>query len=106
MTPLDFVIAGLALWRVSALLSYEAGPAKIFVEFREIFGITHDDKGRPNSWPDTWIAGVLTCIWCLSVNLALPFGLLWFAFPSVMFVLSLPFALSALAIIVEKWTDG
>lgn len=106
MTTLDFVIAGLALWRVSALLSYEEGPKQMFLKFREQFGIRHDDKGRPNVWPDTWIAGVLSCVWCLSVNLAIPCAILWFLLPDVARVISLPFALSALAIIVEKWADG
>lgn len=106
MNALDFVIAGLALWRVSALLSYETGPKWGLVRFRELFRIAHDDSGRPNAWPDTWAAGVLTCVWCLSLNLALPVVILWLLWPDMARVISLPFALSAIAILIEKVADG
>ena len=105
MSAIDLAIAGLALWRISALLSYEMGPKGIFVTFREHFGIVHRPDGRPDSWPDTWIAGVLACVWCLSLNLALPLALVWLLWPEVVRLICLPFALSGIAIIIEKWTD-
>lgn len=106
MSVLEMVVAVFALWRVSALLSYERGPANVFLKLRETAGIRHDDDGKPTEWPTTWATGVIVCVWCLSVNLAIPYAALWFFFPTVAFWLSLPFALSAGAVLIESVTHG
>lgn len=106
MTALDCAIAAAALWRVSAMLSYERGPLDVFVRLRSAAGIEPDEEGAPNAWPHTWRALVLVCVWCLSVNLALVYTLLWLIAPGAAFWLSMPFALSAGAICIERWTHG
>lgn len=106
MSALDVAIACAALWRVSAMLSYERGPRDVFVRVRRAAGIVHDDEGEPVAWPETWAALVLSCVWCLSVNLAIVYVLLWLLAPDAARWLSLPFALSAGAICIERWAHG
>lgn len=108
MTWLQIAVAVLALWRASAMLAYERGPRDVLLHLRERLGvIDHDEDGKPATWDESrWTAGVVTCVWCLSVNLAVPYALAWFVAPTVTFWLSLPLALSAGAIIVEAIAHG
>ena len=95
-----FAVFGLALWRIVSLFTSERGPFKIFERIRETFGIQHDDNGDIVAIPDGNMGYLLTCAWCLSMVLALPYMVLVYFFQDVMFWLSLWPALSALAIIV------
>lgn len=101
MNLLYVVVASLALWRVSSLLQSEAGPFDVFYRFRELIGIHHDDKGDIAEVEDRWLPKLVSCVWCLSMFLALFYIPLWFFFPDIMFWISMPFAVSALAIGLE-----
>lgn len=101
MTFLEIVVAGFALWRVSALFSYEKGPANIFVKFRELIGIHSDDAGDIVGIEDRWLPKLFSCVWCLSMLVSLFYIPLWFFFKNIMFWISLPFAVSAIAVILE-----
>lgn len=105
MDSLTLIIAILATWRLSAMLSYEAGPFNVFIEIRELAGIIHDDFGQKNIVPPTFWAELLDCVWCLSVWIGAFVAVLVWLNP-VLVWLFLPFALSAGAIIVEKINHG
>jgi hypothetical protein len=56
-----FVLAALATWRVTHLLAEEDGPADVVVRLRRRAG-------------SGWAGGLLDCFYCLSVWVAVPFG--------------------------------
>ena len=62
---LEWVLATLAVWRVSHLLWAEDGPGDIFVRLRRAMG-----GGQ--------LGGLLDCFYCLSMWTALP-GAVWLA---------------------------
>lgn len=92
---LDVLVRGLATWRLSHMLVNEDGPQYVLHNFREWTGIQYDlmTQEIPLSWP-SW--NPLHCVACTSVYVAVVLAL----FPSKM---SLPLALSGIAMMVEKW---
>lgn len=98
----EFVILGLATWRIADLLHYGRGPYGVFTRIRERFGIGHNGDGEPLSWPDTELGRLVRCLDCGSiwVGAGLVGLYVWSAWLAV--VLALPFALSAMAIGVAK----
>jgi hypothetical protein len=56
-----FVLATLATWRVTHLLAEEDGPADVVVRLRRRAG-------------SSWAGELLDCFYCLSVWVAVPFG--------------------------------
>lgn len=64
------VLAILAAWRLTNLLRWEEGPAKVFIRLRELMGIQHDAEGVPVSWPESFPAKIFSCPRCLSVWVA------------------------------------
>lgn len=102
---MNFLIGILATWRLSAMLSYEAGMFNIFIRFREFIGIVHDDNGDVVDSDGSFLADLFSCIWCLSVWVGLFVGLIIYFFP-VLVVIFYPFALSAGAILIERFARG
>ena len=96
MTIVEFVVFGLATWRIASLLVDEPGPFKIFIRIRELTGIKHDADGNPLLIPNGFFSEVLSCVFCASIWI----GLFWTLaqFVPFAFYFALPFALSALAI--------
>jgi len=101
MIPLEFVVYCLATWRISSLLVNEAGPFDVFLKIRGVFGIKHSEK-VPYEYPDTFFAGLLSCVWCVSIWVGIFVALAWIFVPSVLFLVCLPFAFSAGAVIIER----
>lgn len=66
---MKFVIYGLACWRLSRMLTSEAGPYEMFVKLRVLTGIEHDAEGKAVSWREDgpW---PLHCLCCTSVWVA------------------------------------
>lgn len=95
MDLLSALSIGLATWRLSHMMLREEGPWRLFVHWRERWGVEHDEDFNPVSWPD---GSVLACLWCFSVWVGAALAILpvW---------VSVPFALSAFAIMVEKWLE-
>lgn len=88
MTLVQFLVFVLAAWRLSSLILREKGPWDMFVHLRTILGST--ELG----------AGVLSCLWCLSVWVGLllaPLALWQYGW-----LILMPLSLSAGAI----WLDG
>jgi hypothetical protein len=102
MTPLEFVILGLATWRVSALFSKEAGPFDVFKRIRELAGIQHDADGNVFMIPHKLFAELLSCVWCTSIWVGAFWAVMWFVSPPITIGASLLFAISTVAIIIDK----
>ena len=98
----DLLVLGLACWRLTSLLLYERGPKATFAMFRQHFGIANDEDGEPQSWPDTEAGMLLRCLDCASVWIALVLVLAWLLRPWVTVCVCLPFAVSALAILIGR----
>ena len=97
------IVYGLAIWRVSSLFVNEKGPWNVFLRLRILAGIQHDDNGTAYGIPDTFLAGVLSCIWCCSVWVGFFWTALWLVSSDTSLKLAVPFAFSALAILIDSW---
>lgn len=102
MGAIEFVVLGLATWRIASLVTSEDGPFFIFKKAREIAGIVHDDNGEILVIPERFFALLLSCVWCFSVWCGIAISCLWFAYPQIAFAVSMPFAMSASAIIIHR----
>lgn len=107
MSALTFAVIAFAVWRCAALLAYERGPLDVFVRLRTLVGITAGDDGTPLAWDDkNLLQGLLVCVWCNSIWLGALWAALWALWPVGAWLLALPLALSAGAILVEKVNHG
>jgi len=92
----------LATWRISSLLVKEDGPFFLFKRLRERSGIQHDENGDVFMVPESFLAGVLSCVWCSSMWVAIGWFAFWLAWPDVAVMSAIPFAISAGSIFLEK----
>lgn len=94
-----FLIAGLATWRITNIIQRE----EIASPVRRSLGVFEPDGEDPDHWiyPDNFIGKVLHCFWCGSVWVAGAMTVLCLIFPPLI----LPFAVSALAILVKTWIE-
>ena len=107
MTALDVVIAAAAVWRLSALVAYERGPFDVFVRLRTRMGITAGDDGAPLAWNEnSFLHGLMVCVWCNSLWVAAPVLAAWLVAPAAARIACLWLALSAGAIAIERWSHG
>jgi hypothetical protein len=102
MTPLTFLVLGLATWRVASLLVNESGPFHVFTKIRKLAGIQHDSNEKALIVPDRFLAGVLSCVWCCSIYVGFFWLIFWSVFPTIAFLLACGFSLSALAITINE----
>ena len=100
MPLVEACLVGLAAWRVSALMSYERGPGDVFLRLREALGFQHDERGEPTAWPETLLAKLISCSWCLSLWAAAGFWAMWeyVSEPAVIIM-----AAAAVVVAVERW---
>lgn len=96
---IDLLLASLAVWRASVLLVEDAGPWHLLARLRARAGIVQFPDGTATI-PGTFIAGVLSCVRCCSIWLAIgatfvlgPDG--WRAW------LMIPLALSGASVLIE-----
>jgi hypothetical protein len=90
MQPLTVILASLAVYRLSRMLTDEEGPFSMFVKLRNL------------AKPETWIGRGLACIICMSVWIALPVAL-WIDWTGDWWLTWL--ALSGVAVIIRKWEN-
>jgi hypothetical protein len=101
MTPFEFLVFGLATWRVASLLVHEEGPWKVFLRLRKWAGIQHDEQGQALMIPDGFLAGILSCVWCCSMWVAAGWTILFFAFGEFALIGATVFGMSAVAVVVD-----
>lgn len=101
---MDFLILSLATFRLASLLSDEKGPYAIFSRFRYWAGERRNESGRTGT---NEFARGLICFWCVSIWIGMILGVAWYMFKdtSTIVWLMTPFALSSVAIIVNKGTE-
>lgn len=90
----DFIILGLATYRISHMLVWEDGPFNLFDNFQSLIE------------PCKFFQGLFSCVYCLSVwvGAILIFSAIMDKIVTV--YLMLPFALSAIAVILEEKING
>ena len=104
---LDFLILSFATWRLSSLLATpdDDGPWEMFLRFRRFAGVEYDENTGYYFGTNEFSKGLI-CVWCVSFWIGLGLGLLYYFFGDWIVWFSLPFALSAAAIIVERIVDN
>jgi hypothetical protein len=96
---LKFLIGCLATWRLAALLISDYGPFDVFEKLRKRLGVYFQDEyGRPNSL----LGKLFSCMWCMSIWSGTLATLICM---SPLWWLMVPFAFSAVAIVIENITD-
>ena len=100
---LEFLILSLATWRVASIIANEAGPFDVFQRLRTWAG-EYEDQGVRSA--TTWYGKGLVCLWCLSCHVGIFFFVLYLLSSlkglSWLWLISIPFALSAVAIMVDS----
>jgi hypothetical protein len=100
MTGFEFIILALATWRLSSLLVNEEGPFSVFTNLRYLAGVRFDEYSQ--SYGKNVVADALQCVWCASVWIAIIWFAAWLLFGAIATTVAIPFALSAVACIVEE----
>jgi hypothetical protein len=100
MSVVALTILALATWRITSIVQGERGPWAICERIRERMGIEHDEDGHPISYPDTELGRLTSCPLCGSVWVGAGLAGVHLAWPLALEVVCLPFALSALAILI------
>ena len=110
MNVLTFVTLALATWRVSSLLAEEEGPFGVFVKLRHVMGEYYDEYSEVQIGPkgDKWYHALLyealdqlTCLWCCTIWVGVVWFLAWLLWPCTTFYVSVPFALSTVAVYIN-----
>lgn len=91
MTALDFLIIGLATWRLAYMVTHEAGPLHVFRRVRERFPTVNDGG----------VGELLHCQYCASVWTGLACVALWLAGAHLVNVV---LAASALGLAIASYT--
>ena len=95
--PFLYAIAGaLATWRLASIIHAE----KIAKPIRWLFGVREENDIF--IYPDNFFGDLISCFWCVSVWVGIGILFVMMFFPLAV----VPFALSAVAIIVELWTNN
>jgi len=101
------LIAALATYRLTLLVSKEAGPFDIFGRFRTWAGVKYDEYSKP--YATGQLSEMILCPYCSSVWIGIGVTILVGAaaylnlLTLITFVL-LPLALSGLSVFFFKWT--
>jgi len=94
------IILGGAVFRIALMLTSEEGPWDILCRLRHLLGVRYDASSNPYGL--NVVGKALCCLWCTSVWVGIGGALLVVFAPWPTMTLSLPFALSALAILLSK----
>lgn len=106
MENFHFFIYAIAIWRISNLLVHEEGPWMIFEHLRLRLGLNAAEfpgvmreTDPPGKMPGT----MFNCVWCMSIWIAFFYVAVYAINRNVAFWLALPFALSAVACLLDEW---
>jgi hypothetical protein len=104
MLPIvDVIVLGLAIWRLSSLISRESGPYNIFALLRFRTGVVYNKMSE--EIPSSELSRGILCLWCVSIWISIPLCALYFFFPVWAIFMCLPFAVSAVAILADGCVD-
>lgn len=106
MNWFSFFVLALAVWRISNMLVNEDGPWMIFEHLRLRAGLLppeYPDSPRETDPPGEMPGSLLSCLWCMSVWVAGLFILLCALHYNLAFWAAMPFALSAVACLLDRW---
>lgn len=106
MKNLHFVVLALATWRISNMLVAEDGPWLVFEHIRLRVGLqppTYSDMQRETDPPGKMPGTLFNCVWCLSIWIATGWLGAYAASRKVTMWLALPFALSAISCMIDRW---
>ena len=98
---MNYLILALATWRISSLLANEDGPYNIFEQLRNYVGVHYDEYSNPQGINE--LGRMLLCLWCNSIWIGLVLAAGYWLLGDFIVWLSLPFALSAIAIGFSEW---
>jgi len=98
MSVMEFLILGLATFRLSSLLASEPGPYAMFERIRHFVGVRRTEENVP--YGTTELARGMICLWCNSVWVGFFWALAYLIWPGVVYV-ALPCAISASAILID-----
>ena len=92
----------LATWRVASLLADEGGPFDVLEKLRTRLGVRYvDDTSERQGTGE--LSRNLLCTWCSTLYFVAPFWTVFYALSRKWAIwIALPFALSALAVYVER----
>ncbi len=102
MRVIDFIVYGLATWRLASLLVREDGPWGIFRELRELALIQHDEDGEIFLIPHTFFGEMLSCVLCASIWVAFFWVVFWMAWPWMAIRVAIMFGFSTVAILIDQ----
>ena len=83
----------------------QSGPFQILDRIRSWVGVKYNANSVPYTKPGS-LADLVTCIYCNSIWIPIPFIILWFINHTLTIIVSLPFAFSAIAIFMQEWING
>lgn len=101
----DMLLLGLAVWRLSHLITSEVGPARLLERLRTWAGVVVevlDDGSEEVIVSPGTLAELVSCQWCVSVWIGMAAALLYALSPRVCMVAAMPFFLSALSLAAGK----
>lgn len=100
----DFIIIGLAVWRLASLLAREEGPVQIFDRFRHFVGIRYTEGDI--DWTNNFAKG-LSCVHCNSIWLGAVASVLYFTTNGSIVLMGIAWALalSSIAVVVDEITN-
>jgi hypothetical protein len=101
------LVLALATYRLSLLISKEAGPFDLMGRFRTFVGVKFDEHSRP--YATGQVSEMVLCPFCLSVWIGfgvtlLLIGAMVAGVEKYLTYALLPFALSGLSVFFFKWT--
>lgn len=109
---LNFILAALATWRLTSLLSVqnnEGGPFDIFTRLRAVLNIRYHEVTKCKETAKTFIGKTLCCFWCTSIWVGMGVTTLLLVdnrISGVREVLLYPLALSTAAILLDRIERG
>lgn len=99
-TLIELTLIGLAIWRFASLVAREHGPRDVLDRFRYWAGVRYDADSE--LYGTSIFSKGIICMWCNTVWFGALGAVGYALFRSAVVWIALPFALSALALLVES----
>jgi hypothetical protein len=102
MSLIALIVLGFSAARLGSLLAREHGPYDVLDKIRYILGVRYDELNKPfgTNMPSTMIL----CVYCNTVWIGIVFTVLFAILGDLFLWLCLPLAISAGALVVDKYT--